>query len=141
MRFLVTGMKAALAPDAAELTDIAARIDALSDAVNEALPMGELRQRRRGRERDVGFGTPTRVRKLLNKLNYARRRRAQAETKLRAMQKAKEDDGKYRTTSEFLAKIVLSSPSACGRAFAEAWADLIGVGASGCSRRTIDRAR
>ena len=75
--------------------------------------------------------------KVQNKLNWVRRRLAKAEAELLALRQARERDGAHRLTSEFVAKVALAAPSASERSFADAWADLIGAGAAGCSRRTI----
>ena len=138
---LARQLKTALAPDAAALPDLASCIDALCDAINESLPTGQIHKRGRGRTRDLGDETPKRITRLMNKLCYARRMRDRAETRLRALQKAKEHDAKHRMTAYVLAKVGLSSPSASARSFADAWSDLVGVGASGCGRTTIGCAR
>jgi hypothetical protein len=81
------------------------------------------------------------LKRTQNKLQHARRRYKTAEAALRALQRARDDEPAHCITAEFVAKVALSAPSSSSRAFADAWADLIGVGAVGCSRRTIGRVR
>ena len=132
LRGLVLRMTAAVAPDAAELPDVVSALRRLVDAVDADLPAG---RGHRLVSREVS------KKKVQNKLNWVRRRLAKAEAELLALRQARERDGAHRLTSEFVAKVALAAPSASERFFADAWADLIGAGAAGCSRRTIGRVR
>ena len=131
----------ALAPEAASFPEIQHALQQLQHAVVADLPRFEERKRKRGRDRPVGASLELSMKSLRNKLGYARRCRAKAEADLRDLQLARERDGPRRMTAAFVAKVALASPSASSRAFAETWADLVGSGAAGCSRRTIGRVR
>jgi hypothetical protein len=111
----------------------------LKDTVDADLPVWK--RARMGRPRHLPLGKSKVLKRTQNKLQHARRRYKTAEAALRALQRARDDEPAHRITAELVAKVALSAPSSSARAFADAWADLSGVGAVGCSRRTIGRVR
>ena len=135
MRHLVRLMFAALGPDAAALPEVARCLSNLKDAVNEDLLVWKRRQRGKGRL--VGEELEKLAKRLRSRLDSARSRYKKAEA-LRALQRAREEDGAHRISSEIVAKVALSAPSASSRAFADAWADPIALVPLGAADAPLD---
>ena len=112
----------------------------LETRVAEALPRFQAPRlkRKRGRpEQEI----VDKVRRLQNQLRWARRGKAAAQAALASLQRAKDAQKHNRICPRFLAKVALSYPSTCARAFAGAWRDVVGEGTMGVSRTSIDRIR
>ena len=131
-------------PDAEALPDIANALRDLEAAVDGDLPPwddGDTLRRKRGRPRPLGQEAAAKTKSLRNKLFYARHKRRQASAALGRLKRSKDADRSQRIGSLFVAKVALASPLQSGRAFEAAWSDLVGTGAVGCARRTIQRIR
>lgn len=113
-----------------------------AEAVEEEFPANPSRRRKEPR----GRGRPARLtsdakRVFKAKPKWARHRMRKAESMLRQLQRRKDASRHNRLTPAFLAKVALSWPSTSARAFANAWRDLVGVGAVGCSRPAISKVK
>ena len=64
-----------------------------------------------------------------------------ASAELKALRDGKVRESAHRTTAHFLTKVALSRPSMSARSFDDTWVDLVGTGASGCSRTTVSKIR
>ena len=127
--------------DAADLLEVVAALGALEAAVDVDLPAWMSTKRKRSRVHKFGVAHERVAKSLRNRLDYARKRRLQAEAKGRELQQAREHDVSHRITAAFVAHIALSAPSDSSRAFANAWSDAVGVATAACSRRSIGRVR
>ena len=144
LRHLIGQFHVALDPDSAALPDIANALRALEAAVDGDLPRwddGDTLRRKKGRQRALGQEAAAQTKSLRNRLRYARLKSQQATAALRRLKRSKDADRSQRIGSLFVAKVALASPLQSGRAFEAAWSDLVGTGAVGCSRRTIQRIR
>ena len=127
--------------DFARFTDrfpeVAAALGALQELVDSQFPL-DMRSRLRGRPRQH-FKELNKS--LRNRNCYLRRKLTSLRCELNALKKGKDKYQHNRMTPEFLVKVALSWPVTCARGFSEAFRDLVGVGAAGCSRGTISRIR
>ena len=127
-------------PVAEEHPEVRLALEKLEDEVRVAFPMAPLRPRKRKAGRQKVLNS-TKAARLASQLKWARKRRRGAEAELAKSKAVKNAAANNRMTPPFIAKVALSQPSACARAFAGAWRDLVGIGAEGCSRTTIGRIR
>ena len=138
LRFLLVLFHGAVDPVAAAFPGIAEALERLEAEVVTAFPEGP-----RGKGRPMN--TPEKqIKRLRNQKAFLVRQKRKLEEELKCFRTAKsgrKDGQSNRMTPAFLAKVVLSLPSTCARAFATAWQDLVGVGSSGCSRPTISKIR
>ena len=125
-----------VAPVSGDHDEVSQALAALRERV--VASFGHTRRRRRGRPRIAKLD---KVKRLQNQLHWARRTIRRIQSKLRALTCGKNRRNRNRMTPEFLTKVALSWPTTCGRAFASAWRDLVGVREQGCSRTTIAKIR
>jgi len=123
--------------DAARLPNIAAALQALESAVQEALPPWQLRAH-------AGIGRPRAkdpLRSRRNAVAYAKAKVRRLQEKLRTLELVKRRKGVGRLSPLFLARAALASPTTSARSFEKTWSDLVGSGDRGISRRQIARIR
>ena len=140
LRFLLGKFHEDFDPVAAEHPEIRLALENLGDEVRLAFPPAPLRPRKRKAGRQKMLNS-TKAARLASQLKWARKQRRLAEVELAKLKAVKNAEKKNRMAPPFIAKVALSQPSACARAFAGAWRDLVGIGAEGCSRTTIGRIR
>ena len=139
LRLLVGKFQLDFAPVAGAHPEIAAALAELESSVVEAFPLAPLRPRRKpGRPPAVPHMA---IQRLKNQLKWSRRARRMLAAQFAKLKAVKNASQNSRITPGFITKVALSHPSTCARAFANAWKELIGVGAQGCARTTIGRIR
>ena len=136
LRHLLDQFSAEFAPVAQHHEKVSVALSALKEQVD--LTFVRFARKRAGRPRTAQID---KVRRLQNQLQWARRKLRRVEEKLRALTCAKNAANQNRLTPEILTKVALSLPTTCGRAFASAWRDLVGVRKQGCCRATIAKIR
>lgn len=145
LRWLLRKVHEDFDANASEHPDVRDALAKLDQVVEEEFPLAPPRKRRPGAPACRG-GRPVHLdsaskKMLKGKLKWARHRMMKAEAALREVQHGKDTSRQNRLTPAFLAKVALSWPSTSARAFANAWRDLVGVGATGCSRTTISKVK
>jgi len=138
LRWLVQRMRQDFDGHAAAHPVVRDALAALEEAVAEEFPSAPPRKAKRGKLVTLASA---REAALKAKLKWARHRLRKAEARLTQLQTGKDAARHNRLTPAFLTKVALSWPSTSARAFAKAWRDLVGVGASGCSRTTISKVK
>lgn len=124
-------------PRAEEHPSVREALVALDAAVAESFPCAPPRgKKKRGAP---GGLRSAKARSLKSKLKWARLCRRKAEDELGRLKQGKRVRDNNKMTPAFLARVALSWPSTSARAFSNAWRDLVGVGAAGCSRTTISK--
>ena len=136
LRHLLDQFSAELAPVAQQHDNVAMALSALKEQVD--LTFVRVKRKRAGRPH---MAQVDKVRRVQNQLQWTRRKLRRVQEKLRALTCGKNAASQNRMTPEFLTKVALSSPTTCGRAFASAWRDLVGVRKQGCCRTTIAKIR
>ena len=136
LHHLLDQFSSELAPVSDVYVEVSQALAALREQVRSSF--GHTCRRRGGRPRTAKLD---KVKRLQNQLHWARVKCRRAHEKLRTLACGKNRRNKNRMTPEFLTKVALSWPTTCGRAFASAWRDLVGVRQQGCSRPTISKIR
>ena len=130
-----------LAPFPGRFPETETAIAALGAALATELPADSrgLAPGRRRRPRS-GLTKAGQIKVLHGQLRWARSRRAAADKKLHEMGRAREPT-RNALSIQWIVRVCLANPVTSARGFAASWADLVGTGQKGVSRKTITKIR